>query len=104
MPGLARLPHTQEESEADERHQAAEHVDQGRSDVVRNPVLHEGEAAAAHQERRPDADFTLMDVISHKYTGKPFPFRNPEGRVALVIEFEKARYTKLPFEHTPAAA
>jgi hypothetical protein len=32
---------------------------------------------------------------------KPFPFRSPEGRVALVIEFEKARYTKLPFEHTP---
>jgi len=55
-------------------------------------------------ERRPDSDFKLMDVISHKYTGKPFPFRNPEGRVALVIEFEKARYTKLPFEHTPAAA
>lgn len=55
-------------------------------------------------ERRPDSEFKLMDVISHKYTGKPFPFRNPEGRVALVIEFEKARYTKLPFEHTPAAA
>src|SRR5437773_11491589 len=31
---------------------------------------------------------------------KPFPFRSPEGRVALVIEVEKARYTKLPFEHT----
>ena len=30
------------------------------------------------------------------------PFRNPEGRVALVLEVEKARYTKLPFEHTPA--
>ena len=55
-------------------------------------------------ERRPDSDFRLMDPISHKYTGKPFPFRNPEGRVALVIEFDKARYTKLPFEHTPAAA
>ena len=52
-------------------------------------------------ERRPDPDLTLMDPISQKYTGKPFPFRNPEGRVALVIEVEKARYTKLPFEHTP---
>src|SRR5713226_2207780 len=41
-----------------------------------------------------------MDAISHKYTGKPFPFRSPEGRVALVIEIEKARYMKLPFEHT----
>jgi PPOX class probable F420-dependent enzyme len=52
-------------------------------------------------ERRPDDDFKYMDAISLKYTGKPFPFRSPEGRVALVIEIEKARYTKLPFEHTP---
>src|SRR5512142_2168771 len=52
-------------------------------------------------EHRPDSDFKYMDAISHKYTGKPFPFRNPQGRVALVIEVEKARYTKLPFEHTP---
>ena len=52
-------------------------------------------------ERRPDPDLTTMDLISLKYTGKPFPFRNPEGRLALIIEVEKERYTKLPFEHTP---
>jgi PPOX class probable F420-dependent enzyme len=52
-------------------------------------------------ERRPDPDLKIMDPISHKYTGKPFPFRNPEGRVALIAEVEKERYTKLPFEHTP---
>ena len=52
-------------------------------------------------EWRPDGDFKYMDAISHKYTGKPFPFRSPEGRVALVIEVEKELYTKLPFEHTP---
>lgn len=52
-------------------------------------------------ERRPDSDFKYMDPISHKYTGKPFPFRSPEGRVPLVIEIDKAQYTKLPFEHTP---
>jgi PPOX class probable F420-dependent enzyme len=52
-------------------------------------------------ERRPDPDLKLLDPISMKYTGKPFPFRNPEGRVALFIEVDKARYTKLPFEHTP---
>jgi len=46
-------------------------------------------------ERRPDDDCKYIDAISHKYTGKPFPFRSPEGRVALVIEVEKARYTKL---------
>ena len=52
-------------------------------------------------ERRPDPDLKIMDPISVKYTGKPFPMRSPEGRVALVIEIDKARYTKLPFEHTP---
>lgn len=52
-------------------------------------------------ERRPDGDFKYMDAISHKYTGKPFPFRSPEGRVVLVMEAEKAGYTKLPFAHTP---
>ena len=53
-------------------------------------------------ERRPDPDLKTMDPISHKYTGQPFPIRKPEGRVALIIAVEKARYTKLPFEHTPA--
>ena len=52
-------------------------------------------------ERRPDPNCEIMDPISHKYTGKPFPFRNPAGRICLVVEIEKARYTKLPFEHTP---
>jgi PPOX class probable F420-dependent enzyme len=52
-------------------------------------------------ERRPDPDLAIMDPVSRKYTGKPFPFRDPAGRVALVIEVEKARYAKLPFEHTP---
>jgi hypothetical protein len=27
--------------------------------------------------------------------------RGREGRVALVIEVDKVRYTKLPFAHTP---
>lgn len=54
-------------------------------------------------EFREDSKFEIMDEISHKYIGKKFPFRNPEGRVVLVIEVEKARYAKLPFEHTPPA-
>ncbi|HEU4364267.1 MAG TPA: PPOX class F420-dependent oxidoreductase [Candidatus Krumholzibacteria bacterium] len=53
-------------------------------------------------ERRPDSDFKTMDPVSHKYIGKPFPMRSPEGRVALVIEVDKVRYTKLPFAHTPS--
>jgi PPOX class probable F420-dependent enzyme len=52
-------------------------------------------------ERRPDPECKYMDVISHKYIGKPFPFREPQGRVALVVEIEKVRFAKLPFEHTP---
>lgn len=52
-------------------------------------------------EIRPDTDFRIMDAISRKYTGKEFPFRNPEGRIAIVVEIEKAKYSKLPFEHTP---
>jgi PPOX class probable F420-dependent enzyme len=54
-------------------------------------------------ERRPDPRLDVMDPISVKYTGRPFPFRAPEGRVALVIEVDSARYSKLPFEHTPPA-
>ena len=54
-------------------------------------------------ERRKDADFKIMDRISRKYTGKEFPMRqNPEQRVVLVIEVERARFTTLPFTHTPA--
>jgi PPOX class probable F420-dependent enzyme len=53
-------------------------------------------------ERRPDAKFEVMDQVSRKYIGKEFPMRtNPEQRVVLVIEVQRARYTVLPFSHTP---
>lgn len=51
-------------------------------------------------EWRPEPELKTLDGYSHKYTGKPFPFRNP-GQIALVIEVDKARYEKLPFQHTP---
>jgi PPOX class probable F420-dependent enzyme len=51
-------------------------------------------------ERRPEPELKTLDGYSHKYTSKPFPFRSP-GQIALVIEVEKARYEKLPFQHTP---
>ncbi|HEX8891956.1 MAG TPA: hypothetical protein VF783_01465, partial [Terriglobales bacterium] len=54
-------------------------------------------------EFRDDSSFEMTEEISHKYTGKPFPFRSPEGSVALITEVEKARYTKLSFPHTPPA-
>lgn len=50
-------------------------------------------------ERRAEPGLKTLDGLSHKYTGKPFPFRNPG--IALIIEVQKARYTKLSFEHTP---
>jgi Pyridoxamine 5'-phosphate oxidase len=53
-------------------------------------------------EFRDDSGFEMVDEVSRKYTGKEFPWRDPAGRVALFVEAEKARYTKLPFEHTPA--
>ncbi len=54
-------------------------------------------------ERRPDRDFAVMDRISLKYTNAPFPMRaNPDQRVVLVVELERARYHVLPFRHTPA--
>jgi PPOX class probable F420-dependent enzyme len=54
-------------------------------------------------ERRPDRKLEIIDRISRKYTGKEFPMRdNPEQRVVLVIEVERARFLVLPFRHTPA--
>ena len=53
-------------------------------------------------EQRPDSDLKILDAISVRYTGKPFPMRGYEDRVALVIEIDKVRYLKLPFEHTPS--
>ena len=49
-------------------------------------------------EWRPDPDLKVMDAISRKYTGKPFPWRSPEGRVVLVIEADSVKSAKLPFE------
>lgn len=67
-----------------------------------NPYL-EAQLRGRVVERWTDADFRIMDRISRKYTAKAFPMRdNPDGRVVLVIEIERARLTRLPFAHTPA--
>ena len=45
----------------------------------------------------------MIDRISRKYTGKPFPFREkPAERLVLVIAVERARYLVLPFVHAPS--
>jgi len=67
-----------------------------------NPYV-EAQLRGRVAERWKDAEFKVMDRISRKYTGKAFPMRdNPAQRVVLVIEVERARFTRLPFSHTPA--
>ncbi|HEX9408091.1 MAG TPA: PPOX class F420-dependent oxidoreductase [Methylomirabilota bacterium] len=67
-----------------------------------NPYV-EAQLRGRVAERWTDADFKIIDRISRKYVGKEFPMRdNPDQRVVLVIEIERARFVKLPFTHTPA--
>jgi PPOX class probable F420-dependent enzyme len=67
-----------------------------------NPYM-EAQLRGRVAERWTDADFKIMDRISRKYIRKEFPMRdNPDQRVVLVIEIERARFVKLPFTHTPA--
>jgi PPOX class probable F420-dependent enzyme len=47
-----------------------------------------------------DEALAIMDRMSLRYTGKPFPHR--QG-IAVLIEPEKVFWMTLPFEHTPAA-
>ena len=55
-------------------------------------------------ERRPDTSFEVKDITARKYTGKDFPWRNPEGQVTLVIGVDRAKFAKLPFTHAPGGA
>src|SRR3989442_2186387 len=52
-------------------------------------------------ERRPDPDLKIMDPVTHKNIGGPFPMRSHQCRLALAVEVDKARYTKLPVAHNP---
>jgi PPOX class probable F420-dependent enzyme len=53
-------------------------------------------------EMRSDADNAVMDVLSHKYTSRPFPHRS-SNRVCFVIEPHHAGARTLAFEHDPAS-
>jgi hypothetical protein len=45
----------------------------------------------------------VIDRVSRKYTGSPFPWRDePAERLVLVIAVERARSAALPFVHAPA--
>ena len=52
-------------------------------------------------EQRPDPALTSKDATSRKYTGAPFPWRDPATSVTLVVEVDRVKYQKIPFKHTP---
>jgi PPOX class probable F420-dependent enzyme len=52
-------------------------------------------------EAREDNDLAIMDVLSQKYLGAPFPRRKWSSRVAYFIEPTVARYYLSPLKHTP---
>jgi PPOX class probable F420-dependent enzyme len=45
-----------------------------------------------------EAALEIIDRLSHKYTGQPFPLRSG---VVYVIETERASFAELPFRHEP---
>jgi PPOX class probable F420-dependent enzyme len=52
-------------------------------------------------ERRPDPQLKHYDLMSLKYLGKPWPYRDEKAPIVLVIEIVKAKYDQQPFQHTP---
>jgi PPOX class probable F420-dependent enzyme len=52
-------------------------------------------------ERRPDPQLKYYDLMSRKYIGKPWPYRDEKSPIVLLIEIAKAKYSKQPFEHPP---
>jgi PPOX class probable F420-dependent enzyme len=52
-------------------------------------------------ERRLDPQLKYYDLMSQKYIGKPWLYRDEKSPIVLVIEIAKAKYDKQPFEHTP---
>jgi len=52
-------------------------------------------------EQRRDPELRTKDAVSRKYTGAPFPWRDPATSVTLVVEVDRVKYAKLPFRHTP---
>jgi PPOX class probable F420-dependent enzyme len=52
-------------------------------------------------EARDDGDLAIMDGLSQKYIGAPFPRRKWPSRVAYYIEADVARYYLSPLKHTP---
>jgi PPOX class probable F420-dependent enzyme len=52
-------------------------------------------------ELRPDDDLAVLDAMSEKYLGEPFPRRRWSQRLVLVIRPTLARATTSPLTHRP---
>lgn len=50
--------------------------------------------------REGDDALEVIDRLSHKYTGQPFPMRSG---IVYEIDPERVSFMELPFEHTPTA-
>lgn len=50
------------------------------------------------ERRTGDEALAVMDRLSQKYIGRPFPYRGPTG-ILYVIEVDHALYRELPFKH-----
>jgi PPOX class probable F420-dependent enzyme len=55
------------------------------------------------ETRTGEAALEVMDRLSEKYTGNPFPMRGPNG-VLYLVEPEQVRFMALPFEHKPGGS
>ncbi len=53
-------------------------------------------------EVKSDDDMAVLDALSRKYLGGPFPRRRWSSRVVLVIAAEVARYYRSPLRHQPS--
>ena len=54
-------------------------------------------------EVRDDPDLALLDALSQRYTGAPFPRRRWRSRVVFAIAPHVARYYLSPLADTPAS-
>ena len=54
-------------------------------------------------EVRADDDLAVLDALSQKYLGEPFPRRTWSARVVLVIEPDVARHYVSPLRHQQGA-
>jgi PPOX class probable F420-dependent enzyme len=65
---------------------------------LENPYLSAWLRGSVAETLAGDEALEVIDRISHKYTGEPFPMRSG---VVFLVEIERSAYVSLPFAHTP---